>query len=186
MKHADLSPGYMSAGVKTCIACRKTKPIDHFPWDKKQGPIARCFPCRNEQQRAYWRQRMERERALHPTKVKPISARQRGDEIRACAEAGMTAREASKALNLNLRSIQRARIELGLPRFRRPMPPLINPSWNDQRLVRLAMLWGKASYAQIGLRLGVTRSAISGAVNRHRKRIVELQANEARQSMGHR
>lgn len=57
--------------------------------------------------------------------------------------------------------------------------------WTDKRLRTIARgrVHGKSQTA-IGVELGVSPNAISGAISRNRKRIAELQAHETRQSMG--
>ena len=184
MRWIDPMSGAVKQQEKTCRCCKKAKPVEQFPWRKAttdrpyEGPDSRCYECRRLYQAKL--------RARHPKRVNPniIYTPAVLAELRTCIEAGMTLEETAAKMGLPISSVKNARSNHGLPRFRRPPPrnsglPLIP---QIARLVR-----GGLHYSEVGARIGKSKDAVCGIIHRNRRQFnLELQAYEARQSMGSR
>lgn len=184
MRWIDPLSGAVKQQSKTCRCCKKAKPVEQFPWRKAttdrpyEGPDSRCYECRRLYQAKL--------RARHPKRVNPniIYTPAVLADLLACIEAGLTPEETAAKMGLSISSVKNARGNHGLPKFRRP--PRLSPERAlVPKIARLTL--SGASYRQIGARIGRSRNAVSGIIFRNRRQFnLELQAHEARQSMGSR
>lgn len=188
MRWIDPLSGAVIAKSKFCPGCESVKPVATFPWWKKRNaPYPRCYDCVNKKARE--------QRALQRAR-RPSDASRRGyfftaveiAKLADCINRRMTSKEAAMEMGRSPDSLNQARRNHYLPRFRFPSRTPAEPhKWKDDRLRAVAELRLKGfSFSMVGRELGETRDAISGAVRIYRQRIAELQAHEARQSMGSR
>lgn len=90
-------------------------------------------------------------------------------ELAAAIAEGLTGRQAAARLGRPYTTVCNRRLDLGLPQFKRP------PRYNKGRRHPLADTVGELrranlSFSQIGAKLRISRSAVSGIIGRHLRR----------------
>jgi hypothetical protein len=177
MRWIDPLSGAVVARVKCCPGCKTEKPVAAFPWwQKRSAPYPRCYDCVNRAAREQ-RARQRAKRSSGASRHRHFFTTVEIAMLAECIDKRMTSKEAALEMGRSADSLNRARRNHYLPRFRFPSRKPAEPhKWKEDRVRYLAELRLRGfSFSMAAKELGETRDAISGAVRVYRQRIRELQ-----------